>query len=146
MKDDRLHKLLGFIIHEFPGTGVKFDWAFEELVPCFKKSNIHEIGELCGHLAADGLLELCEYSIHLDHNHLRWSRQAYHGKKYKVKINWGNIINYGLGSINVFILIYSSLIAYTTDDKVDTLTSTIDSLTKHIERTTNKLDSLEILF
>jgi len=148
IKDNRLHKLLGIILQEFTDdkgtTSIRYDWTFEDLATQYGNTNIHEIGELCKILGLNHLLtKPSTDTIHLDHNHLRWARQAYHSGKFKEKPDWINRFNLSLGVINIGILIYSAIIAYKTDDKVDMLSTTVASQVKNLEKKNVTLDSLK---
>jgi hypothetical protein len=147
IKDNRLHRLVEFLIREDPKTKliIKYDWKYEDLTKAIKGSTIYEISELCKTLHADNIvtpyLPGGEHDINVNSDNLRNAREAYHSKKYKEKIEVWKISNLILGIINIGLLSYSTIREYKTDDRVDRLeqdTVKMQVLSKHV----NDRDSL----
>lgn len=116
-RDNRLHKLIKLMTTEYPDTGIKYDWKYEELAPAvrrgFQKPSINEIKRLCEILIRDDMVEvLNEGSVHLNHTNLANARQAYYGEKYKEERDFWSLPLMGTSIFAAFATIGSGLLGY----------------------------------
>ena len=151
LRDNRLHKLLGLLIKDDPLSKsiTKYDWKYEELARALKGSTIYEISELCKTLEKEGIIisyskeipPLPEYDINLQN--LLAAREAYYSGKFEEKRNWGNIINIGLGLLNIILLGYSALKPDPSNENLKALTTAVENQAKDLNKSHVTVDSLK---
>ncbi len=111
--DNRLHKILGFIIEQCKTMPPdEYMFQYDDLLPALKNTNVYVIVHLCKVLEADRIINIDEDEeyVWLDSEDLNKAKEAYHAEAYKQKIsfwelslNLSSVLN-GLSTVGVFVL------------------------------------------
>ena len=100
MKDNRIHYLLSLITHEFPNTGIQYNWTLDEIriefnklklykfyLMIFRQIGPYEADWICGKLIKKGYAKKTERGITTLET-IAEVRQVYFSKVYKEPINF----------------------------------------------------------
>ena len=92
IKDDRLHKILEFIIKGRTDKQIMHDWTFEDLANELRMTDKHEVDALCRELARHSIVHLMyDSGFTINETNLRFAKAAYSSKKFKEKADFWRI-------------------------------------------------------
>lgn len=151
MTDDKLHKILKFITQEFKElNGVRYKWKYEELMAVispwyayFVKNKIrskHVVRNVCRPLETDKIIsEIDDFSF--DIINITKAYEYRDNKLYKEKTDvWTR-----LKDIAAIAAVVLAFVVFFQDRRVDTITTKLQQLRAHNDRSLSQKDSIDSL-